>query len=156
MESEENDKKDSKRKKTNQISTKASISKELVSELLRDLHNVANLSERDMYLGGIKLSERTKAKSLQDYLDTFRSMGFGDISIIEENKEHNKWIFQGDQLVEYSENHGKPKDNYTLGFLCESLSKIHNGNKVVGVEIECQSAGDKKCIFVLQNKAEVK
>ena len=131
-----------------------SVKRELVGDMFRDLQNVGQLSERTMFKVGETLSKRIKSEKLNEFLNAYNAMGFGELRLLEEIKEQGRWVFVGNKLVEFKSGFNKPTCNYTLGFLCGAISSTSAGVDVAGIEIECQSVGDELCSFVIQIKEE--
>jgi predicted hydrocarbon binding protein len=79
-------------------------------------------------------------------------MGFGELELIEQDEDKERWIFTGQNLIEISQYSQKPTCNYTLGFLCGTVSTQVNSLEIVGVETECQSMGDEECKLIIQKR----
>lgn len=130
---------------------RASVSRYLVGQLLRDLQVVGGLSEGAMFRAGQELADRVGAETLDQFLDAFTGVaGLGTLTLVEADEVRQRWTFTGDGLVERQEESDRPTGNYTRGFLCGAVAQVLGGARVAGVEVTCQSMGDDLCRFVVQ------
>lgn len=128
----------------------SAISRGLLGQMLRDFQAVGGLSYSAMYSAGFELAGRVKGESISDYLKAFASMGLGSLVLHLADPEHQRWVFQGDGLVESSSKGDHPTGNYTRGYLCGALAHLFNDARVACVETHCQSMQDELCEFVVQ------
>ncbi len=124
------------------------ISRFLVGEMLRDLQEIGNLSDTNMFRAGQELSTRVQAPSLAEFLEAFTIMGLGTLTLTEETP--TRWQFTGDNLVEVKKGSDCPTCNYARGYLCGAVT-YQKSIKVAAVEMACQSMGDHLCKFVVQD-----
>lgn len=128
----------------------SAVSRRLLGQILHDFQSVGGLSYGAMYAAGYELAGRVTGESIADYIKAFASMGLGALTLHLADPEHQRWIFQGDRLVESSNNSDHPTGNYTRGYLCGALSHLFNSARVACVETRCQSMQDELCEFVVQ------
>jgi PAS domain S-box-containing protein len=139
------------RKLAETILRRRAVSRALVGQMLRDLQMMGGLSEGTTFQAGKLLATQVTAKSLLQFLETFNSMGLGELSLLEVNETGKSWRFQGNGLVEVRPGSSRPTNHYTRGFLCGAVAQLQaEGAQVIGEEIACQSVGDPRCQFVVQ------
>ena len=139
------------RKRAEEELRRISISRSLVGQMLRDLQNVGGLSEGTMHRAGERLGSQVGGETLSEFIEAFADMGLGTLALVEADEERHRWIFTGDELVEFRAQGKEPMGHYTKGFLCSAMSHILGGARVAGVELACQSMGDELCRFVIQS-----
>jgi PAS domain S-box-containing protein len=138
------------RKEAEESLRRTAISRAMVGQMLRDVQEIGHLSAGAMLLAGVELAERIAAETLPQFLDTFRGMGLGDLTMLQADEARGRWLFQGEKLVECQSGQSRPTDHYSRGFLCGAISMLHEGTRAVGEEIACQSMGDAACQFMIQ------
>ncbi len=129
---------------------RASVSRVLVGQMLRDLQVIGGISEAAMFRAGQELAARVEAKTLPQLLEAFVDMGLGTLKLFEIDEERQRWTFSGDELVGGKAGSIQPTCNYSRGFLCSAVAQTLDGVRVAGAEMECQSMGDALCKFVVQ------
>ena len=138
------------RKRAEEEQRRASISRALVGEMLRDLASSGGLSEGVMFQAGQELAARVDAKTLPEYLDAFAGMGLGALGLAEGDEDRQRWTFTGERLVLRQAKSEQPTCHYCRGYLCGAVAGVTDAPRVVGVEVACQSMGDDLCRFVVQ------
>lgn len=141
---------DTARKQAEDMVRRSAISRGLVGDMFRDLQKISDLRDGDLFNAGKELSNRVDSPDLEGFLETFTSMGMGELSLVYVEEDRKRWIFAGDKLMECNANDSQPTGHYTRGFLCGSVSRVAKAARVAGVETNCQSMGDDECRFVVQ------
>ncbi|MFW9996458.1 MAG: GAF domain-containing protein [Candidatus Odinarchaeota archaeon] len=131
---------------------KSAISRQNAGQILRDLQAEAEITSASLIKAGYKMASRSGRTAIKDFLDFYSAMGLGTVTYVENESKKNRWIFNGDQLIEKRAKTDQPMCNYTLGYLCGAITCICSKSRVTGVEIECQSMGDKLCKFIIQER----
>jgi PAS domain S-box-containing protein len=129
------------RKRAEEALRRASVSRPLVGQMLRDLQAAGDLSVAAMFRAGQELAARIEVEALPEFLAAFADMGLGTLTLVEADEERQRWTFGGDGLVEIREQSGQPTCNYARGFLCGAVDRVVGGTRVAGVEVACQSMG---------------
>jgi PAS domain-containing protein len=133
-----------------EVMRRTSVSRALAGQMLRDLQNLAGLSEGAMFRAGQELAARVAAESLPKFPEAFADMGLGTLDLLEIDDERRRWTFSGDGPVERRTESGQPTCSYARCFLCGAVAHVLGGKRVAGVEMACQSMGDELCRFVVQ------
>jgi PAS domain S-box-containing protein len=126
------------------------ISKEIVGKMLKSIQKEAAITDKTISQVGRELSLKMSASTISEYFEQFFLLGMGRLAVERTDEQRNSLIISGNNLVESVGSSDIPTCNYTLGFLCESVSKLLHGAEVSGVEVMCSSMGDKSCRFVLK------
>ena len=129
---------------------RASISRALVGQMLRDLASIGGLSEGAMFQAGQELAARVDAKTLPEYLDAFAGMGLGALGLAEGDEDRQRWTFTGEGLMLRQSKSEQPTCHYCRGYLCGAVAGVTAAPRVVSAEVACQSMGDDLCRFVVQ------
>ena len=126
------------------------ISKEMVGEMLKSIQKEAAITDKTISKVGRELALKMTCTTITEYFEQFFLLGMGRLSFEQLDKKRNSLIITGTNLVESVGFSDLPTCNYTLGFLCEMVSKLLNNAEVSGVEVSCRSMGDELCRFVLK------
>lgn len=141
-----------KRKQAEEIIKTSTLTRELVGQMFQEFRTIGGLSNNSIFLIGRKFVEDIKEETISKFLETYKNMGLGEITLVESDEKKGKWIFKGDKLVESFTSSSSPNGFYALGFLCGAVSMVYKGINVAGVELDCQAMGDEFCRFVVQKK----
>jgi len=125
----------------------STVSKQMLSDLLRDLSQQISASELLMIETGRQFARRLSG-TLAQHLDTFAEQGLGHLRLEGVDSQRSEILFVGEGLVENTRNSRYPTDHFTRGFLAEVVAKLA-GAAANCEEIACVSRGDPFCRFVV-------
>jgi predicted hydrocarbon binding protein len=127
----------------------------MVGEMLKSIQKEAGIRDKAISRVGRKLAQKMTDTTLAEYFEQFFLLGMGRLSVEQIDNKRNSLIITGTNLLESVGTSEVPTCNYTLGFLCEVVSKLLNNTEVSGVEVNCRSMSDELCRFVLKPSAKV-
>ena len=137
-------------KEAEAVLRRSSVSRRMVGELIGNLKKAAGLRTSGLYHLGRELAGQLSGDGISEFLATFTNLGFGTVVLETADPEKQRWTFNGFSLMEMQDNSEYPMDHFTRGFLCGAMSRITGSDKVLGVETDCQSMGDRACRFIVQ------
>lgn len=138
------------RKKADEESRAASIARPLARKIIQDLVETGGVAHQILTQVGRNLAGESASKTMDDFVVSFAGMGLGQVRV--ERVEGQRYAFAGSDLLEKRPGSRVTTCSFTLGYLSEAVSRIHNHEPTLGTEIECQSRGAKECKFVVQVK----
>lgn len=141
--------------RTEEALRRSAVSRAMVGRMLRALQTVGRLAEGTMFRAGQELALHHSAATVPHGADPFVALGMGRLAVGPTDPARPRWTFFGDGLREVERQSSKPTCNYTRGFLLGTVAQVMSDIRVAGVEIACQSMGDRECVFVVQAVSEL-
>ena len=138
------------RKQAERDARAASIERPLARKIIQDLVEAGGVAHQILTQVGRNLAGETSSASMAEFVRSFGEMGLGSVQL--ERAEGARYSFLGSDLLEKRPGSRTTTCSFTLGYLSEAVSRIHNNEPTLGTEIECQSRGAVKCKFVVQVK----
>lgn len=131
---------------------KTSVARPLAGRIIRYLSEEGHLSDHCRFMVGRRLAEEVREKDIKGFVTAFEEMGLGSLTLLSLDQENKVASFSGRDLIEKVRGSREPTGYLTLGYLCGALSTLYGG-KAKGVEKECESMGDKLCLFIIHWEA---
>src|SRR5581483_4204658 len=109
------------RKRLEEESKAASISRPLVRKIVQDLVETGGVAHQILQQVGCKLAAENPAESVAAYLKSYTDMGLGKVEI--EKEEGQRYAFSGTDLLEKRPGSRVATCSFTLGYLSEAVSR---------------------------------
>jgi PAS domain S-box-containing protein len=140
------------RKRAEEEARSQLVSRTLVRLLLRDVAEASTNVTRTRELGKrlVTRANEEGPRELGAYLDAFRTLGGGDVRLVEQAGA--RYTFTGADLLEVVAESAQPTCHLALGYL-EGVVGAATGRPALGAEVACRSQGHAACRFVVQSRA---
>lgn len=125
------------------------VTKDVVRTLLRSLRRAGPENALRMRELGRAIARRANCPGATVYLELFARMGMGDLKLDDESP--SRFAFSGRDLLERVPESRNPTCDLPLGFLEGAVSAL-TGGPALGAEVQCQSMGAPRCVFVISRR----
>jgi predicted hydrocarbon binding protein/PAS domain-containing protein len=126
------------------------VTRPVVRRLILNLVGGFNASRFAIAEMGRSLAGEIEGDTIEAYTTAFRAMGLGRLTF--EERESGGYRFRADDLLERQAGSLQPTCHLALGFVEGVVGKLHGG-KALGSEVNCQSQGHARCVFIVKPKA---
>lgn len=106
---------------------------------------------RPMRETGRRLAGEVDAASMEGFLVAFAEMGLGELRLVESRGDRH--VVSGSDLLEHRTPASQPTCSLPLGYLETAAGRL-TGHAGLGAELECQSLGHERCLFVVRARRE--
>lgn len=139
------------RRAAEEAARQQTVTRDLVRRLLQDLSGQAHVQPGLMRDLGRRLAKGVPPGTLDDYARAFASMGLGTLVFAgrETGRGTERFVFEGDDLLERATNASQPTCHLALGFVEGAVGAI-SGKAALGTELQCQSQGHKRCKLIVK------
>lgn len=102
---------------------------------------------RSMRDTGRRLAGEVGAACMEGFLNAFSEMGLGELQLVEARGD--RYVVRGAGLLEQRPGSSQPTCSLPLGYLEAAAGRL-TGHAGLGTELECQSLGHERCLFVVR------
>lgn len=129
------------------VEKKDVVTKDVARVLLRSLRREGHENAGRMREAGKAFAKKANCPGITVYLETFAAAGLGDLKL--DDEAPGRIVVSGSDLFERQSSAAHPTCHLPLGFLEGALASL-TARDALGTEIQCQSMGAPRCVFVVR------
>ncbi|MFA5860183.1 MAG: 4-vinyl reductase [Candidatus Thermoplasmatota archaeon] len=125
------------------------VARPFVKRIVRALIDETRADRTVLVRLGRSVARDTDAPDIETLCAAYGEMGLGSLRL--EDAQGDRFTFSGQDLFERQPGAHSTTCDLALGFLMGAVSQLHAA-EAKGTELQCQSRGDARCVFVLQTR----